>query len=385
MSAMKRNLTKYIERDLEEKFVFLSGPRQVGKTTLAREIIGLKKGTYLLYDDDDDRRTIFEKGFVHSPFVCLDEFHKYERWKSFIKGIYDKYHENLKLILTGSARLDVYQRTGDSLFGRYYLYHLHPISAGELANADSVKFLEDLHLAHPPLKGIEELLNFGGFPEPFSKQSIKEHRRWSNSRRNLLVREELRGITEIKMLGLVEQLMLLLPERIGSLFSYRSVSEIIKVSVPTIQNWLSVFEKLFVVFKISPYSARISRSLQKQPKYYLWDWSQISDPGSRYENFIASHLWKAASLWTDLGEGNVDLFYIRDRDGREVDFMLTKDNKPWFLVEAKLSDSRISDSLKFFSNRLGIPGIQLMLSGGTSRKEGNISVIDSSRWLGNLP
>ena len=385
MNVIARNIKESIEKDLQQKFVFLSGSRQVGKTTLAREIIGKKNGTYLLYDDDDDRQKILKKEYINKLWVCLDEFHKFQRWKSHIKGVFDKYHENLHLILTGSARLDVFQKSGDSLFGRYYLYHLHPLTCGELSLPDKLPKTENILNFHRPISGIDDLLKFSGFPEPFFKQSVREHRRWSNARNNLLIREDLRELTQIKLITLVEQLMLLLPERIGSLFSYRSLSEDLKVASPTVKNWMDIFQKLFIAYSISPYTKKIIRSIQKQPKFYLYDWSQITDEGHQFENFIASHLWKASQLWTDLGEGNIDLHFLRDRMGREVDFIVLKDRKPWLLVEVKLSETSVDSNLQYFCSRLNVPGIQVIHRQNYIKEHGGITVVSADRWLANLP
>ncbi|HBQ21916.1 MAG: hypothetical protein A2Z91_00985 [Deltaproteobacteria bacterium GWA2_38_16] len=385
MSAIKRNIEEALLKDLNKKFVFLAGPRQVGKTTLANEIMKQLKGIRLSYDDDDDRPKILKREYVHESWVCLDEFHKFKRWKQHIKGVYDKYHETLHVLLTGSARLDVFQKSGDSLFGRYYLYHLHPLTCGELSSSFMVPLLSDIHQLAPKAAGIPELLTFGGFPEPFKSQSAQEHLRWSNMRRALLVREELRELTHIQLISLIEQLLLLLPDRIGSLFSYNALSEDIRVSPPTIQTWMNMFQSLYIVFKILPYSKKIHRAIQKQPKFYFYDWSQIQDESARFENFIASHLWKAIQLWNDLGEANLSLNFIRDRDRREVDFLITKDQKPWFLIEAKLAETSLSESLIHFSNSLGIPGIQLILKSDIYKKQGNLSLISADRWLLHLP
>lgn len=384
MSDLNRNLEPFLLRDLEKKFVFLSGPRQVGKTTLAESLIKRKGGRYYSYDDSDDREQILKKTFVRDSWVCLDELHKFERWKSLVKGVHDKHHRQMHLLLTGSARLDIYQKSGDSLLGRYYLHHLHPLSAGELGGSD-VSLPGNIHDLLPAAKETEGLFRFGGFPEPFLAQSETEHRRWSNARRTLLVREELRELTQIKLLGLVEQLLLLLPERVGSLFSYRSLAEFLRVSVPTVQSWLEAFENLFIVFKLRPYSKRISRTLQKQPKYYFWDWSQVAEPAARFENFLASHLWKAAQIWTDLGLARAELFYVRDRDGRETDFLMTNEGKPWFLVEAKLAESRPDEALTYFGSRLAVPALQLTWDSKSERREGHVSVADCRRWLPHLP
>lgn len=380
-----RNITPSLIGDLSKKFVFLCGPRQVGKTSLSKSIVRNFNGKYLLYDDDDDRAEILRKSYVNETFVCLDEFHKYPRWKHHIKGIYDKFHEKLRLLLTGSARLDVFQRAGDSLFGRYYLYHLHPFTCGELSDA---KLPSPDHLLNEPQRKSEALgplLRFGGFPEPFFAQSTKEHLRWSIARRHLLVREDLREITQVQLLALVEQLMSLLPARIGSLFSFRSLAEDIRVSPPTILTWMEIFQRLFIVFKIKPYSKNITRSLHRQPKFYLYDWSQVPDEGARFENLVASHLFKAAQIWTDLGEAEIDLHFIRDRDRREVDFLMTRNSQPWFLIECKTAEEKISENLSYFCTRLGVPGLQLIKKSGVYRKSGNITVASAETWLTNLP
>lgn len=385
MPADRRNLEEVIARDIHKKFVLLAGPRQVGKTTLAKHLIHAHGGRYFSYDDDDDRQAILKKTYVAESLVCLDEFHKFPRWKHHIKGVFDKHHERLHLLLTGSARLDVFQKSGDSLFGRYYLHHLHPFTCGELRTPILPQLPLDPLRDHEPLPHLPSLLAFGGFPEPFFSQSEEEHRRWSTVRRQLLVREELREITQVHLLGLVEQLMLLLPERIGSLFSYRALAEDVRVSVPTIQHWMEIFERLFVVFKVLPYAKRIARAIQKQPKYFFYDWSQVPDEGARFENLVASHLWKAVQLWTDLGSATLGLHTIRDRDRREVDFLITRDRQPWFLVEVKLAETQIAESLRHFAARLQIPGIQLIHKEGVVKREGNMLVISANRWLGHLP
>lgn len=385
MFAEHRSLTKIIINDLKKKFVFLCGPRQIGKTTLCKDLIGRIQGKYYLYDDDDDRRLILDKKYLHEKLVCLDEFHKYSRWKNHIKSVYDKHHETLHLLLTGSARLDVYQKSGDSLFGRYYLHHLHPLTVGELQHGKIPAIPSDILDLTEDNSDFSSLIKFGGFPEPFFAQSETELLRWQNLRRQLLIKEDMRDLTQIQLLDLVEKLMLLLPERIGSLFSYTSLAEDIQVGVPTIQNWMAVFERLFLAYKIAPYSTKITRSLKKMPKYFLNDWSEIKDSGSRFENFVASHLYKAAQLWTDLGFANVSLHFIRDRDGREVDFLMCKERKPWFLVECKLCDTRLSNHLMFFANRLGVPGIQLVEQNGIAHQSGNFLVVSAGRWLQTLP
>ncbi len=379
-----RNLEALIAQDMGEKFVFLSGPRQVGKTELAQQILRASTGKYYNWDLAEDRETILTKGFIHDRTAILDEVHKYSRWKTLIKGVYDKYHKELKLLITGSARLDLFQRSGDSLFGRYYLYHLHPFSLGEL---NGVEVSKPVRSCEPDdsKKGYPELFKFGGFPEPFLKNSVRTHQRWSIARRERLLEEDIRQLTEIKLVSLLEHLMILLPNKIGSPLSINALREDLEVGFNTVKNWLTSFERLFIVFQLSPFSEKIVRSIKKEKKLYLWDWSQVKDPAARFENLVASHLFKAVTYWRDQGFGDFALHYLRDRDRREVDFCITKNQKPWLLVETKMAETQLSETLILFSKRLGVPGLQLLHKSGIYKKKGSISILSADRWLGRLP
>lgn len=379
---------RHLEEDVQTKFVFLSGPRQVGKTHLAKQILKKWEGKDYNWDLAEDRQHILTKSFVKDRFVVFDELHKYDRWKNFIKGIYDKFHEVLKVLVTGSARLDIYRKGGDSLFGRYFLYHLHPFSMGEIQFANMIPGPQDLLEAKWPRAErelFENLMKWGGFPEPFYAGSEKTHHRWSIQRRDLLVREDIRDLTNIHLLSLIEHLMLLVPSRVGSVLSIHSLKEDLQVAYNTVRTWLDSLERLFIIFTLKPYSKRLGRSIHKERKLYLWDWSQIKDEGARFENLVASHLWKAVHIWRDLGMGDFELWFLRDRDRREVDFCITRDLNPWLLVETKLSETQISESLDYFSNRLNVPAVQLVQTKGVEKRVGPIPVVSADRWLLNLP
>ncbi len=383
-----RSLTGPIESDIQKKFVFLSGPRQVGKTYLVKQVLQKLGGKYYNWDLSEDRQEILTKSFIHDKVVVLDELHKYDRWKNFIKGIYDKHHDNLKVLVTGSARLDVYRKGGDSLLGRYFLHHLHPLSMGEILSSDTIATPQDVLQPNLPPENRElfdSLMRWGGFPEPFYAGTEQSHNRWSLQRRELLVREDIRDLTNINLLSLVEHMILLLPSKVGSILSVNSLREDLQVAYNTAASWLDTFEKLFITFTLKPYTKRISRSVHKERKVYLWDWSQIKDDGPRFENFVASHLWKAVHIWRDLGMGDFDLWFLRDSDRREVDFCITKDLKPWLLVETKLSESRVSETLDYFSKRLQVPAIQLLQTAGIEKKSGPILIVSAARWLLKLP
>jgi predicted AAA+ superfamily ATPase len=389
MRNIVRNIESSIHKDIEEKFVFLAGPRQVGKTHLAEKMVHEKGGLYLNWDLPEDRAVILKKEFLSERFVVLDELHKYERWKSFLKGIYDKYHATLKILVTGSARLDVYRRGGDSLFGRHYLHHLHPFSVGELLKEKEVSQpvldFQKMSIFPQAQMILERLLQYGGFPEPYFKADALAHKRWSVQRRELLVRQDIRDLTTIHMLGLVEHLLLLLPDRVGSVLSINSLKEDLQVAYNTVVQWLKTLEHLYIVYQIKPYTKKINRALHKPAKLYLWDWSQIAEAGPRFENLVASHLLKATRYWQDLGYGEYGLFYLRNSDGREVDFCITQNRKPWFLVECKLSDESLSESLRFFSQVLAVPAFQVMNKEGIHATRNGVHRISASQFLPSLP
>jgi predicted AAA+ superfamily ATPase len=325
---------------------------------------------------------------LNDKIVVLDELHKYERWKGFLKGIYDKYHSQLSVLVTGSARLDVYQKGGDSLLGRYYHFHLHPLSIGELMHPNSVpeppaSWTEMGEGSHKDL--LEQLLQFGGFPEPFFAANTQEHRRWSLARREILVREDIRDLSNIQNLSLVEHLLLLLPDRVGSVLSVNALKEDLRVAYNTVVLWLKVLERLYISYTLAPYTKSLARSIRKERKLYLWDWSQITDKGSRFENLVAGHLFKAVQYWRDLGFGDFALHFLRDRDCREADFCITCDRKPVVVIEAKLSDTRASESLLYFADRLRVPAIQLVAESGICHQSGPAWVVSADRWLAQLP
>jgi len=345
------------------QMAFVSGPRQVGKTTTACE--GLPSFLYLNWDRAPDRllitgneealRARLQMDVLQASRrrVVFDELHKYARWKAFLKGFFDATEDRLEITVTGSARLNVYRRGGDSLMGRYFLYRMHPLSLSELARTS----LPDKSPVRPPValphEAFLSLLQFGGFPEPFVRSDTRFYNRWRRLRNEQLFKEDIRDMTNIHELSQLEVLAALLQHQVGQQVNYSTLAGSTGVSVDTIRRWLQVLESVCFCFVVRPYHRNVPKSLRRQPKVFLWDWSLLSDPGARHENMVASHLLKAVHFWTDAGLGDFDLFYLRDTAGREVDFLVTRGGVPWFLAEVKTSGGgRISKSLAYYHRLL---------------------------------
>lgn len=339
------------------QMAWVSGPRQVGKTTTCR----LEGTDYLNWDNADDRRLILggpaavaariqlEQLRKVRPIVVFDELHKDKKWKAFLKGFFDVYGERTRTIVTGSSRLDVYRRGSDSLMGRYFLYRMHPFTVGEVIRIDLPK-----DMIHPPGPLVEAewqaLWEHGGFPEPFLRRDARFTRRWRSLRRDQLTHEDIRDVAQIETLGLLETLTDILAERSGQQLIYSNLANEVGIAVDTAKRWIDLLQRLHFGFVVRPWFNNVSKALRKEPKWFLRDWSGIDNPGQRAETLMACHLLKAVEGWTDLGLGNFELRYLRDKLKREVDFLVVRDRKPWMLVEVKTSDTRLSDSLSYFQN-----------------------------------
>ncbi|MAF65386.1 MAG: hypothetical protein CMJ84_06985 [Planctomycetes bacterium] len=343
---------------------FVSGPRQVGKTTTCRS--SSRDSLYLDWDDQDDRRLILKgpravveelganKLSEHPTVVVLGELHKYARWKTFLKGLHDRYADRLRIVVTGSSRLDVFRRGGDSLMGRYLLYRMHPLTVGELLRRDSPE--SELASSSRLSKArFSALWDHGGFPEPLAKKDARFSRQWRRLRRQQLIREDVRDSTRIQELGQFEVLAAILEERSGAQLVYSSLARDVNVSVDTIRRWIGTLVSLHHGFLVRPWFRNVTKSLRKEPKWFLRDRSGIRNPGQRVETFVACHLLKAVETWTDLGFGEFELRYLRDKQKREVDLLVVRDGDPWFLAEVKRSETSISPHLHHFQRQTGAP------------------------------
>ncbi len=369
-SFIPRNLAKNIQQDLKEKMVFLGGPRQVGKTTLAQSLIkDYRDGhpAYLNWDDAISRKKIRNREWPSGEkIIIFDEIHKYTKWKNLVKGHYDILKNTHSFIITGSSRLNVFKRGGDSLMGRYYSYRLHPFSLVELGFTK---------------KNLNRLMQFGGFPEPFSKASPVFLKRWHRNRQEQIIREDLRNLERVRDIHSLEILAEMLPERVGSLLSIKSLSRDLSVDFKTAKHWIEIFESLYYCYRIQPYGSSKVRAIKKEQKLYLFDWTQIEDKGIRFENMVASHLLKFCHFLEDTGGEKMELRFLRDTDKREVDFVVLKNKRPMFAVECKSGHGPLSGHIRYFRERTSIPQFyQVHLQSGESSPLSNVAIMPFEKF-----
>ena len=412
---MPRFRQRYLENEIKDicfaqsKMALISGPRQCGKTTIAKHLLQQRNaGQYYNWDETVFRRLwtkdpqVLVKKLLEQhakkPLLVLDEIHKAKLWKRNLKGLYDTSDGKYDIIVTGSARLNVYRKGSDSLLGRYHHFRLHPFSLAELS-ASSIHIPHNSLLDHlftgtivhdkSQQENLELLDQFGPFPEPLFAKNRKILNLWQKGRIEKIVREDLRDLSRLPELSQIEMLVSLLPERVASTLSLRSLSEDLEVAYTTVKLWMNYLYELYYAFKIQPYFKSLPRSLKKESKLYLWDWSEIDNEAARFENMIASHLLKYCNYLTDTGEGNFLLYYLRNKQHKEIDFLIVKDRKPWLPVEVKLSDNKLSDNWSVFMKYLPCErAIQVVKSANIYRIEnthfGKILVISAAQFLSYL-
>jgi len=367
MRPVPRYLEPAVAAALSRKMVFIGGPRQVGKTTLALSLIDRRADethpAYLSWDDPRAAARLRKLELPpHEPLIVLDEIHKYARWRNLVKGLYDTEKSRRRIVVTGSARLDYYRKGGDSLANRYRYFRLHPFSLREL---DSTAQKADL----------DALLHFGGFPEPLFAQDDREHRIWQRDRVARVVRDDLRDLEQVREISLLDHLIDLLPSRVGSPLSIKSLSEDLGVDHKTVDRWLTILDNLYVSFRIAPFGAPKVRAVKKSQKLYLWDWSMTPAGGARFENLVASQLLKYCHFVEDTQGYAMELRYLRDTDKREIDFVVLKDRKPQFAVECKTGDRDVSPAIRYFAERTPIPRFYQVHLGQRHFESGAATVI----------
>lgn len=371
-----RYLQTTVAGALKRKMAFVGGPRQVGKTTFALGFLGAKADethpAYLNWDHPAVPPALRRAELPpRESLLVLDEIHKYARWRNLLKGIYDTEKSRRRILVTGSARLDYYRKGGDSLAGRYRYFRLHPFSLREMARA-------------PVRSDVHALLKFGGFPEPLIAQNEAGLRIWRRDRLSRVVREDLRDLEQVREISLVEHLTDLLPSRVGSPLSVKSLREDLQVDHKTVERWLQILENLYVCFRVAPYGSPRIRAVKKERKLYLWDWTGIEDIGPRFENLVAAQLLKYCH-WVEDTEGHaMELRYLRDTDRREVDFVVLRERKPLFAVECKSGEKAIGPAVRYFAERTPIPRFYQVHLGERHFETGKVTVLPFPQWCREL-
>lgn len=371
---MERYIFSNIVNDLQRKMVFLGGPRQVGKTTLAQSaLLQTPSGIYLNWDDPEQRKVIFKRDWKDSDeLIVLDEIHKFPKWKNFLKGTYDTQKSKHKFLVTGSARLDVYRRGGDSLLGRYHYWRLHPFCLAELPEGISQAV------------GLDRLLKVGGFPEPFLANDEVFARRWRRERYERIIKDDLRNLENIQKISTVSLLLDLLRERVGSEIETSNIARDLGVSPNSVIKWIEALERMYLLFVVRPWTGKLARAISKPPKIYFFDNADVDEKkaGSKFENLVASSLLKKLHYFEDREGYRFDLCYIRDREGHEVDFVIVKERKPIELIEVKTSFHDLSKNLKYFGERLKVNRLtQICLDIEKPFTKNGINVVGPSHYL----
>lgn len=371
---MKRIQFSNIIKDISKKMVFVAGPRQVGKTFLAKQIAKeFQNSIYLNYDYIEDRKIIEQHAWLETTdLLILDELHKMPEWKNYLKGVYDTRAPQLRILVTGSARLDIFDKIGDSLAGRYYLHRLLPLSPAEL------------HQLHMPVQ-LDSLINKSGFPEPYLDESMVEVSRWRLQYTNSILATDIFDFDKIQNVRAIRTVFELLRTKIGSPVSYQSIAEDVAIASNTVKRYIEILEALYVVFRVTPYSKNIARSLLKEPKVYFFDTGLVKgDTGAQLENLTAVCLLKHVYAKIDYQAENYALHYLRTKDGQEVDFALVKDDKIEQIIEVKNTDREISRSLYDFNKKYNLPALQIVKNLRQERFIDNIKVRKAIDFLSEL-
>jgi len=370
---MNRLQLKQIEKDIEKKLVFIVGPRQVGKTWITKEL-GKKfqNSLYLNYDSFEHRAIIKNHSWLKSTdLLIFDELHKMPDWKNYIKGIFDTKPDNLKIIVTGSARLDTFRQTGDSLAGRFFCHRLMPFSVSELKNT---KYCN-----------LDRFMSRGGFPEPFLTENEIDAARWRMQYIDGLIRTDILNFDEIHDFRAMNLILELLRKRVGSPISFKAISEDVQVSPNTVKKYIEILEALYIVFRVTPYSKNIARSILKEPKIYFFDTGMVDgDIGLKLENTVALSLLKSLYAEMDYEGIKTDLHYLRTKEGKEVDFCIVKNNELKELIEVKYSDDKISKNLKYFCEKYDLKGTQIVKELRNEKMVENIEIRDAEKFLKEL-
>ncbi len=371
---MERYQKKAILKDLQKKMVLLAGPRQSGKTTLAKVIAQeFPTSLYLSYDRLADRKIILQESWLPSTdLLIFDEIHKMDNWKNYLKGIFDTKPPHQKILVTGSARLEVFNQVGDSLAGRYFLHRLFPLSPSECDKENTPYTLN-------------RFLERGGFPEPFLTEDLIDANRWRLQYIDSLLRTDVLDFDNIQNLNAIRLVFELLRERVGSPISYTSIAQDVAISPNTVKKYIEILETLYIIFRVTPFSNNIARSLLKEPKIYFFDTGLVmGNEGIKFENFVAGCLLKHAYAKIDYLAQPTSIHYLITKEHHEVDFAIVTEQSIEQIIEVKNSDHQISPGIKFFHQKYSLAAVQIVKEIKRERVDNGIEVVEGLRFLKNL-
>jgi predicted AAA+ superfamily ATPase len=392
-----RRIEPAVREDLGEKMVLVSGPRQCGKTTLAERLLAEVGGAYFSWDVQAHRSALRAQRLPENERLWVfDELHKMRTWRNWLKGVYDLHAKRHSILVTGSARLDLYRRGGDSLQGRYFMHRLHPFTLSELlggsfsADADEV-FDQEPPAARGSAEALDGLIRFGGFPEPLLSASERRAARWRAAYGTLLVRDDVRDLEIVHDLDKLELLYERLPATVGSVLSVNALREDLEVAFGTARSWLGIFERVMALFRVPPFGAPRIKAVKKEQKLYLFDWPRVEGEAQRFENLVVFHLLRLVHYLQDVHGERAELSYFRDPVGHEVDAVVLRGQKPWLAVEVKLDDRPLDRGLRYLLERVRFRrAFQVSLHGTLDTRLGDIGgarvrLLPAKRFLSWLP
>ncbi|MCF6267578.1 MAG: ATP-binding protein [Desulfuromusa sp.] len=353
--------------------VFITGPRQVGKTYLAQAIrAGIEKSVYLNYDNYSHRDIIHQAAWLpESKLLIFDELHKMADWKNYLKGIYDTKPPQQQILVTGSARLDTFRQSGDSLAGRFFRHRLNPLSMAEIPAAGAAE--------------LDRLLLRGGFPEPYLAESDDDAKRWRLQYIDGLIRHDILDFEKVHDFKAIQLTLDLLRRRVGSPLSWTSLARDVNCAPNTIKRYVEILETLFIIFRVTPHHRNIARSLLKEPKIYFYDTGMvIGDEGVKLENLVAVSLLKHLNWLEDSQGQRCELRTLRTKEGKEIDFVMVIDEVPELIIEVKLSDKNPSPSLRYFQQKYSLPAMQVIKNLSTERLVNGIPLRQATTFLKEL-